>query len=286
MKKILILLLILLPVITFTACDDKDDIRKNIDELNARLDALTNDLESLNTSISSFQDAMQGLVLITGYSMDEKGNYTLKMSDGTELTVYSGLPNEDIPVLGVSEDGYWTYTFNGETITLPSKAKPEDGKDGETPTISIDEEGYRCYTIAGGETQRIGGPYNIADITKIPGSIFADVVVKDNVMTFSFAGGGITDIPLLGGLNMTFADGATSLTSVTIAKNTLKELKVEQINVDKIIIDPTPLTIDLTDTSLTIQTTGVDPGVYDVHFQIFSKEGYRLIKSLKVTVSE
>lgn len=286
MKKILILLLILLPVITFTACDDKDDIRKNIDELNARLDALTNDLESLNTSISSFQDAMQGLVLITGYSMDEKGNYTLKMSDGTELTVYSGLPNEDIPVLGVSEDGYWTYTFNGETITLPSKAKSEDGKDGETPTISIDEEGYWCYTIAGGETQRIGGPYNIADITKIPGSIFADVVVKDNVMTFSFAGGGITDIPLLGGLNMTFADGATSLTSVTIAKNTLKELKVEQINVDKIIIDPTPLTIDLTDTSLTIQTTGVDPGVYDVHFQIFSKEGYRLIKSLKVTVSE
>ena len=286
MKKILILILSLLPVITFTACDDKDDIRKDINELNTRLDALTDNLESLNTSIKSFQEAMQGIVLITEYSMDEKGNYTLKMSDGTELTVYSGLPDEDIPVLGVSEDGYWTYTFNGETIKLSSKAKPEDGKDGETPTISIDEEGYWCYTIAGGETQRIGGPYNIADITKIPGSIFANVVVKDNVMTFSFAEGGTTDIPLLGGLNMTFADGVTSLTSVTIAKNTLKELKVEQINVDKIIIDPTPLMVDLTDTSLTIQTTGVDPGVYDVHFQIFSKEGYRLIKSLKVTVSE
>ena len=40
------------------------------------------------------------------------------------------------------------------------------------------------------------------------------------------------------------------------------------------------------DRSLTIQTKGVDSGVYDVHFQIFSKEGYRLIKSLKVTVSE
>lgn len=286
MKKILILILSLLPVITFTACDDKDDIRKDINELNTRLDALTDNLESLNTSIKSFQEAMQGIVLITEYSMDEKGNYTLKMSDGTELTVYSGLPDEDIPVLGVSEDGYWTYTFNGETIKLSSKAKPEDGKDGETPTISIDEEGYWCYTIAGGETQRIGGPYNIADITKIPGSIFANVVVKDNVMTFSFAEGGTTDIPLLGGLNMTFADGVTSLTSVTIAKNTLKELKVEQTNVDKIIIDPTPLTIDLTDTSLAIQTKGVDPGVYDVHFQIFSKEGYRLIKSLKVTVSE
>ena len=87
---------------------------------------------------------MQGIVLITEYSMDEKGNYTLKMSDGMELTVYSGLPDEDIPVLGVSEDGYWTYTLNGETIKLSSKAKPEDGKDGETPMISIDEEGYWC----------------------------------------------------------------------------------------------------------------------------------------------
>lgn len=208
------------------------------------------------------------------------------MSDGTELTVYSGLPDEDIPVLGVSEDGYWTYTLNGETIKLSSKAKPEDGKDGETPTISIDEEGYWCYTIAGGETQRIGGPYNIADITKIPGSIFADVDVVDNVMTFSFVGGGSTGIPLLGGLNMTFSDETTNLTSVTIAKNASEILTVEQTNVDKVIIDPTPLIIDLTDTSLTIQTKGVDSGVYDVHFQIFSKEGYRLIKSLKVTVSE
>ena len=72
MKKILILLLSLLPVITFTACDDKDDIRKDIDELNARLDALTDNLESLNTSIKSFQEAMQGIVLITEYSMMRK----------------------------------------------------------------------------------------------------------------------------------------------------------------------------------------------------------------------
>ena len=264
----------------FVGCND--------DDYSDDIDALKKELEETKAAVKTIQDlsnALQNQLFIDSYEKTDNG-YTLKMSDGTELTVYSGLPDEDIPVLGVSEDGYWTYTLNGETIKLSSKAKPEDGKDGETPTISIDEEGYWCYTIAGGETQRIGGPYNIADITKIPGSIFADVVVKDNVMTFSFAGGGTTDIPLLGGLNMTFADGATSLTSVTIAKNTLKELKVEQINVDKIIIDPTPLMIDLTDTSLTIQTTGVDPGVYDVHFQIFSKEGYRLIKSLKVTVSE
>lgn len=91
MKKILILLVCLLPVITFTSCDDKDDIRKDIDDLNARLDALTDDLENLNTSIKSFQDAVKGLVLVTGYTMDEKGNYTLSLSDGTELVMADSL---------------------------------------------------------------------------------------------------------------------------------------------------------------------------------------------------
>ena len=84
MKKILILLVCLLPVITFTSCDDKDDIRKDIDDLNARLDALTDDLENLNTSIKSFQDAVKGLVLVTGYTMDEKGPLACKTLRNSE----------------------------------------------------------------------------------------------------------------------------------------------------------------------------------------------------------
>ena len=163
MKKILILLICLLPVITFTACDDKDDIRKDIDDLNARLDALEDDLIDLNTGIKSFQDAMKGLVLITDYSMDEKGNYTLTLSDGKQLVIYSGQPAGEIPTLGVNDAGNWTYTLNGETKELtdkdgnPCPAVPVDGKDGKTPTISIDSDGYWCYTIEGGEVQRIEG---------------------------------------------------------------------------------------------------------------------------------
>ena len=41
----------------------KDDIRKDIDELNARLDALTDNLESLNTSIKSFKRLCRELFL-------------------------------------------------------------------------------------------------------------------------------------------------------------------------------------------------------------------------------
>ncbi len=225
MKKILILLVCLLPVITFTSCDDKDDIRKDIDDLNARLDALTDDLENLNTSIKSFQDAVKGLVLVTGYTMDEKGNYTLSLSDGTELVVYGGQPAGDIPTLGINEAGNWTYTLDGRTVELkdkegnPCPAVPVDGSDGQTPTISIDADGYWCYAVGGGEPQRIDGRYNIANIGEIPGGIFADVTVNGNIVTFEFTDGSKTEIPLLGGLDMTFSQGGSSnITSVNVAK--------------------------------------------------------------------
>lgn len=294
MKKILILLICLLPVITFTACDDKDDIRKDIDDLNARLDALEDDLVDLNTGIKSFQDAMKGLVLITDYSMDEKGNYTLTLSDGKKLVIYSGQPAGEIPTLGVNDAGNWTYTLNGETKELtdkdgnPCPAAPVDGKDGKTPTISIDSDGYWCYAIEGGEVQRIEGRYNIANIEKIPGGIFSSVTVEGNNMTFGFADGSTT-IPLLGGLNLAFSNVSGELTSVAVAKAGSITITATPTNVDNIIIDQTPLKVNLTDAAsdnLTISAKGVAAGEYTVYFQIFSKEGYRLIKPLKVTVSE
>ena len=233
MKKILILLVCLLPVITFTSCDDKDDIRKDIDDLNARLDALTDDLENLNTSIKSFQDAVKGLVLVTGYTMDEKGNYTLSLSDGTELVVYGGQPAGDIPTLGINEAGNWTYTLDGRTVELkdkegnPCPAVPVDGSDGQTPTISIDADGYWCYAVGGGEPQRIDGRYN---------------------MTFEFTDGSKTEIPLLGGLDMTFSQGDSSnITSVNVAKGGSAVLTAKQTNVARVIIDPTPVQVVLTD---------------------------------------
>ena len=112
MKKILILLLGILPLVTFMACTSEDDIRKDINDLNARLDALTDDLDKLNTDIKTFQNVARGVTLITDFSTDEKGNYTLSLSDGTTLTVYGGLPAGDIPVMGIDENGNWTYTLD------------------------------------------------------------------------------------------------------------------------------------------------------------------------------
>ena len=178
--------------------------------------------------------------------MDEKGNYTLSLSDGTELVVYGGQPAGDIPTLGINEAGNWTYTLDGRTVELK------------------DKEGNPCPAVP--------------------------VTVNGNIVTFEFTDGSKTEIPLLGGLDMTFSQGDSSnITSVNVAKGGSAVLTAKQTNVARVIIDPTPVQVVLTDDAsdnLTIKTKGLASGKYTVYFQIFSKEGYRLIKSLEVTVAE
>ena len=123
MKKLFILMLGMCSLAGLASCNEEDDIRNDIDGLNARLDALTDDLEALNANIQSFYEVAKGLTFVTSYEMDEKGNYTFSLSDGTELVVYGGQPEEDIPVVGINEDGNWTYSVMGE-VTGPVVRKP------------------------------------------------------------------------------------------------------------------------------------------------------------------
>lgn len=287
MKKILILIMGLLPFFMFTACEDKDDIQKDVDELNARLDAVETELEALNSSIQHFQEALNGKILITGYKKNEKGDYTLSLSNGEELVVFGGQPQGEIPTLGINKDGNWTYTLDGVTKVVvdekgnPCPAKPQDGKDGKTPTISIDKDGYWCYAIGDGAPKRIGGKYNIAQIDKFPASIFAEVGLKDNKLSFKL-GEETVEIPLLGGLDLEFPEQPVKV----MAGKSVK-LTVKQVNVYKAVIDPTPLQVTLSNNekdNLTIVAKGVEKGKYTVYFQLFTEEGYRLIKSLEVTV--
>lgn len=287
MKKILILIMGLLPFFMFTACEDKDDIQKDVDELNARLDAVETELEALNSSIQHFQEALNGKILITGYKKNEKGDYTLSLSNGEELVVFGGQPQGEIPTLGINKDGNWTYTLDGVTKVVvdekgnPCPAKPQDGKDGKIPTISIDKDGYWCYAIGDGAPKRIGGKYNIAQIDKFPASIFAEVGLKDNKLSFKL-GEETVEIPLLGGLDLEFPEQPVKV----MAGKSVK-LTVKQVNVYKAVIDPTPLQVTLSNNekdNLTIVAKGVEKGKYTVYFQLFTKEGYRLIKSLEVTV--
>lgn len=294
MKKHILLFLSIFSLVTFSGCDERDEIRDDINALSARLDALQVEFDKLNDNISTFYNLATGKTYFTSYTQDEKGNYTLKLSDGTSWTVYGGLPEGDLPVITINEEGKWIFSYEGEETELGS-ALPTAGKDGSTPKMSVDEEGFWCYQIGDGEIQRVPGPYNVAEVGEINPSIFEEVKVSltnSNVLQFKLYGSDdYMDIALLGGLDMTFSNFSndehkvTATTPLTLTA-TLKEVAT-------VVISPTPFEVKLTDAgstesnNLTISIPSgvtVSEGEHIIYFEIYNEAGYRLVKSLTVTV--
>lgn len=296
MKKHILLFLSIFSLVAFSGCDDRDEIRDDINALSARLDALQVEFDKLNSNINTFYNLSNGKTYFTSYTQCENGDYTLKLSDGNSWTVYGGMPEGELPVVTISEEGKWVFSYNGEVIELkdeagnPATANPVDGKSGSTPKMSVDEEGYWCYQIGDGAVQRVPGPYNVAEVDKINPSIFEEVKVKEgnnNVLQFKpYGSDSYVEVALLGGLNMTFSAGpytlSTSSSSLTLTA-TLTE-------VADVVISPTPLEVKLTDAdtgNLTISIpagTTLSPDQYDIYFEIYNAAGHRLVKKLTVTV--
>lgn len=297
MKKHILLFLSIFSLVAFSGCDDRDEIRDDINALSARLDALQVEFDKLNSNINTFYNLSNGKTYFTSYTQSENGDYTLKMSDGNSWTVYGGMPEGELPVVTISEEGKWVFSYNGEVIELkdeagnPATANPVDGKSGSTPKMSVDEEGYWCYQIGDGAVQRVPGPYNVAEVDKINPSIFEEVKVKEgnnNVLQFKpYGSDSYVEVALLGGLNMTFSAGPYTLSTSSSSSLTLTATLTE---VATVVISPTPLEVKLTDAdtgNLTISIpagTTLSPDQYDIYFEIYNAAGHRLVKKLTVTV--
>lgn len=294
MKKHILLFLSIFSLVAFSGCDDRDEIRDDINALSARLDALQVEFDKLNSNINTFYDLSNGKTYFTSYTQSENGDYTLKLSDGTSRTVYGGMPEGELPVVTISEEGKWVFSYNGEVIELkdeagnPATANPVDGKSGSTPKMSVDEEGYWCYQIGDGAVQRVPGPYNVAEVDKINPSIFEEVKVKEdnnNVLQFKpYGSDSYVEVALLGGLDMTFSNFSNDEHKVTAT--TPLTLTATLMEVATVVISPTPLDVKLEDNgTLTISIpsgTTISAGEYTIYFEIYNKAGYRLVKPLTV----
>lgn len=111
------------------SCDTKDDeLWDRVDELFERVEKLEDACTQMNTDIHSIQSVLSAI----------QNNYSI-----TSVTPLDG------------EEGY-TITFsNGEKITINHGKNGADGKDGNTPTISIKDMGNGQYAwLVNGELLR------------------------------------------------------------------------------------------------------------------------------------
>ena len=282
MKKLIYLFLGIFSLIALHSCDKRDDIRKDIDDLNARLDQLEKMLPQMNEEIADFQGMLNNTILIMGYQMAENGDYTVELSNGNSFTVHSGRPAEELPLLSIGEDG-WYYSKDGEMYPLlgpDGEQAPALGEEGVTPTMRVNEQGMWEYSLDGGKTW-IG---NIGPADPGKGSagvsIFTGVKVAEDgsSLTFTWMNGEeemSKEISLYGGLELKVEYGEGPVAFFLSEK---KEFAVTQKGVDQVVIETNTWGVRLEEEKLivTAPSRNVQGKEYEDHIilKIFSKEGY------------
>lgn len=286
MKRLLYLFFSIISIVALQSCDDRDDIRADIDSLNARLDALEPLIEQYNTDIANFQDILNGKILVVGYSELAEGEnvygYTVELSNGETITVYNGEPDETLPVMSIGEDGNWYYTQYDMTYPLldeagdPVSAAPEAGK---TPQIRVNAEGEWEYSWDG--VTWIGN-IGIAnpDLAQAGTSIFDDVKVEGDNMIFTWTNGESRlskSVPMYAGLQLDIDHGSES--PVVFGLGQTRVFKVTQSDeIVEAVIETKGWGVRLDETQLTVTAppTNTRGTEYEdrIVIKIFSEEGY------------
>ena len=294
MKKVILSICTILFVALYS-CDERDDLRSDIDNLKERVANLEASIEQMNTDINNYQQMVAGVILVMGYNQDELGNYTVELSNGETVNIYSGKADmNDMPLFSINASGNWAYTINGVTTELlfnnqPVNAIPETGAAGITPKMKVDANGFWLISLDNGSTWSKLGNNQIADgtqATSSASSVFSNVVVNEATGEITFtirADNSEVTIPIYGQdfyLNIQFEGTAT------FGLKQIQEFVVKQANVETAVIENQTWGIKLEETKLTVTAPSTNPRgeTYEdvIHIKIFSKEGYCRIVKLPV----
>ena len=294
MKKVISIICITLLVALYS-CDERDDLRSDIDNLKERVANLEASIEQMNSDISNYQQMVEGKILVVGYSKDEQDNYTIELSNGETITIYSGkVDMNDMPLFSVNASGHWAYTINDMTTELlvndkPVSAIPEAGTAGITPKLKVDANGFWLISIDNGSTWNKLGNNQIADGTQAvanASSLFSNVTIDEATGQITFtirADNSQVKVPIYGkDFYLTIKYEGTA----TFGLGQKQEFLVEQANVETATIENQTWGVKLTENKLivTAPKTNVQGKEYEeqIYIKIFSKEGYCRVVKLPV----
>ena len=203
MRKTLNFILIFLSsAILFSCSYDDAFLKEEIDKIKTDLSALTNQANSLQTMV----EALNAGKVITKVDKlaDDKG-YKITLNDGSVMDITNG---KNAPVMGIKEfegEYYWAITTNGKTDFVLDKNNNKllvSGKDGVTPTMQIDAEGY--WTVNGIRINDAEGK----PVKAQGDSFFKEVIETEDSVTFVMANGTSIVMPKSGGTFLKFKNEA------------------------------------------------------------------------------
>lgn len=201
MKKYLILLFVAAAAV-FQSCDNNDDLWDAIDDLKGRVQALETQVDALNNNVEAMKALYNGGATISEVS-ETDGTYTLKLTNGTTLTLTQGSEAEAvIPVVSIDARGNWQYSVDGgkSFIALNVNAVAEDGV---TPQFRVDEATGLWQINTTGEESGWTNVKNTAgeDVSAVGGTVtdkfFDSVRTEGNVLYIKLLGGEELQIPIV-----------------------------------------------------------------------------------------
>lgn len=233
-KSINFILIFLSSAILFSCSYDDDFLKEEIEKIKTDLSALTMQTNSLQTMVEALN---AGKVITKVDSMADEKGYKITFNDGTSMDITNGT---NAPVVGIQEhegEYYWAITTNGVTDFVLDQNGNKllvSGKDGETPVMQIDADGY--WTVNG---------VRITDADNNPvqaqgDSFFKSVEETEDSVTFIMANGSTIVMPKAGSTYLRFENDANEPFYVLDAGKSVK-IKVEFSNITSLELIEVPV---------------------------------------------
>lgn len=257
-------------LLTFVAaCNDYDDseLRKSIDDIRERVEALETAVGKLNSDVSAMQtlvDKLNGNVYVSKVETAADGSYTIYFTDNSKITIADGkdgAAGAAAPVIGVRKDAdgiyYWTLTSGGVTDWLLADGKKMPvTAEAAAPQLKVDDKGFWVISYDKGTTWDYitddqDKPVSALGKDAVSDSFFREVTQDGQNVYFTLADGTVitvamrSDFYLL--VKMAPERGA-------YAYGETKSYQTESVGVvDVVVTKPTGWTVAWADDQLTIK---------------------------------
>ena len=155
-------------------------------------------LQQYNTNVAALQLMAEGDVNIVDYTEDGEFGYKLTLDNNWMVGASSSAEvDNDIPVMGINEAGYWVYQLNGTQVELTDvsgnavPALRKTGKGVFTPQIALGEDGCWKMSLNGVQWKNLSTDVvpSLEAKTAASYSLFKSASVTDGVLSLQTAVG-------------------------------------------------------------------------------------------------
>lgn len=228
-------------MLILTSCYDDSEIWQSLKDHESRIERLEQLTDQYNTNLTALKaivDALKANDYVTNIIPivlnGKEIGFTITFAHNDPITIYFGEASDgDIvtvfPEIGIAKDtdGNYYWTLDGEWITdgqgnkIPASGKDgEDGKDGITPQLKIDE-GHWYVSYDNGVTWEVLGDVPVPDSgpSGSESGVFAKVEVRDNSVIFTLTDGTEIIVPKSTKVEFKLSDvKSTSVTFTGVAR--------------------------------------------------------------------